>query len=213
MTQPAPRPNPAQEAAINDLRQPTATDCLLHLLLTLLTPMFLLGTEGDIRLARMTALGAINAYQARDNADLISIAQAVAFGLAALGSLSLSMADDLSLTMVLRLRGNANACERSAERHRRALRQDRPILDPDASQPEAPPPSQPLPPAAAQPSAAMPNQTLWAAAMATVAQEYAAEIPNLPPQERKLAAIRVNALNYCIDELRSGNQRPPGSVP
>ena len=33
------------------------------------------------------------------------------------------MADDISLSMILRLRGNANACTRSAEQNRRALRE------------------------------------------------------------------------------------------
>jgi hypothetical protein len=47
------------------------------------------------------------------------------FGLAALGSLSLSMTDNLSLSMTLRLRGNANACNRCAEQNRRALQQSR----------------------------------------------------------------------------------------
>ena len=97
-------------------------ETLLNLLVLLIAPMFLTASGADIRYARMAALDTINAYQARNHADLIAIAQIVAYGLAALGSLSLSMADDISLSMVLRLRGNANACTRSAEQNRRALR-------------------------------------------------------------------------------------------
>jgi hypothetical protein len=73
-----------------------------------------------VNMARRAALETVNAYRIRDQADLLTVAQIVAFGLAALGSLSLSMLDDLTLSMTLRLRGNANACSRSAELNRRA---------------------------------------------------------------------------------------------
>jgi hypothetical protein len=73
----------------------------------------------------MAAIETVNTYRVRNHADLIAVAQIIAFGLAALGSLSLSMADDISLSMALRLRGNANALNRSAEQNRRALRETR----------------------------------------------------------------------------------------
>jgi hypothetical protein len=98
-------------------------DILLHFIVTILAPMFLTASGGDIHLARATALETVNAYRARTQTDLIAVAQIIAFGLGALGSLSLSLTDDLSLSMVLRLRGNANACHRSAEQNRRALTQ------------------------------------------------------------------------------------------
>jgi len=98
---------------------------LVHLIVTLLAPMFLGVTAGDVGLARAAALETVNAYRASSHADLIAIAQIIAFGLAAIGSLSLSMADDLSLAMTLRLRGNAIACDRAAEQNRRTLRQSR----------------------------------------------------------------------------------------
>jgi hypothetical protein len=94
---------------------------LMNLIVALLAPMFLGVTGGDIDFARMAAVETVNAYRARNRADLIAIAQIIAFGLAALGSLSLSMADDITVSMALRLRGNANACNRSAEQNRRAL--------------------------------------------------------------------------------------------
>ena len=221
MTQPNTLPEHPQEPARNDLRPPPASDFLLHLLLSLLAPMFLLGSNGDIQYARLAALGTINAYRARDEADLISVVQIVAFGLATLGSLSLSMADDLSLNMVLRLRGNANACSRSGEQHRRALLQDRPVHDPRPPEAEAPPsPAPPAPrqeqqaPAAApspvvRPPAMTQHQAIWTAAMAAVAEEYAAELPNLPPEERGTAVLRANALNYCINEMSSGPKASP----
>jgi hypothetical protein len=96
-------------------------DILMNLIVALLAPMFLSVAGGDIAHARMAAIGTVNAYRIRNQADLIAIAQIIGFGLAALGSLSLSMADDISLSMTLRLRGNANALNRSAEHNRRAL--------------------------------------------------------------------------------------------
>jgi hypothetical protein len=102
------------------------SDVLINLIVALLAPMFLSPGAGDIQFARMAALETVNAYCARNHADLIAIAQVIACGLAALGSLSLSMADNLSLSMTLRLRGNAVALNRAAEQNRRSLRQPRP---------------------------------------------------------------------------------------
>ena len=59
--------------------------------------MFLGISGGDVRLARIAAIQTVTAYRAANDADLIAVAQIIAFGLAALGSLSLSMADDISL--------------------------------------------------------------------------------------------------------------------
>ena len=119
-------PAPAPDA--NFPLSPAET--LLNLLVLLIAPMFLTASGADIRYARLAALDTINAYQARNQADLIAIAQIVAYGLAALGSLGLSMTDDISLSMILRLRGNANACTRSAEQNRRALRESQAQANP-----------------------------------------------------------------------------------
>jgi hypothetical protein len=96
------------------------TDILIALIVACLAPMFLCASGGDVGFARMAAMETLNAYRARNQADLLAVAQIVGFGLAVLGSLSLSMAEDISLTMTLRLRGNANALHRSAEQLRRA---------------------------------------------------------------------------------------------
>ncbi|MGD0104918.1 MAG: hypothetical protein ABSC06_12890 [Rhodopila sp.] len=95
----------------------------MTLIVALLAPMFLGVTAGDVDLARMAAAETINDYRARNHADLIAVVQIIAFGLAALSSLSLSMADEISLAMTLRLRNNANALNRSAEQNRRVLRE------------------------------------------------------------------------------------------
>ena len=99
----------------------TAPENLLFaLLINLLAPMFLGVAMGDIVLAQAAAAHTVNDFRASNRVDLIAIAQIIAFGLAALGSLSPSFGDDVSVSMALRLRGNANACNRSAEQNRRA---------------------------------------------------------------------------------------------
>jgi hypothetical protein len=105
------------------------SDILVNLVVAFLAPMFLGASGGDIGFARRAAVETVNAYRARDHADLIAIAQIIACGLAALGSLSLSLADNLSLSMTLRLRGQAVALNRVAEQHRRARSQSRPDSD------------------------------------------------------------------------------------
>ena len=76
--------------------------------------------NGDIAFARMAAAETVNDYRAQTQDDLITVALIVGFGLTALASLSQSMDDNIRITTALRLRGNANACHRSAEQSRRA---------------------------------------------------------------------------------------------
>ena len=142
MTDPTPNdpPNPPQDREI--ALHPA--EALTHLIVTLLAPMFLMASGGDLLFARMAALETVNAYRARDHVDLIAIAQLVGCALAALGSIGLSMADDLSLSMTLRLRGNATAMNRSVEHARRALKEPRPAAATQTkSTPRTKPPSSP----------------------------------------------------------------------
>jgi hypothetical protein len=97
-------------------------DVLVHLIVAFLTPMFLAVAGGDPRIARMAATEALHAYGTKNLADLIAIAQIIAFGLAVLDSLGRSMADALPDRLVLRLRGNASGLNRAAEQCRRTLR-------------------------------------------------------------------------------------------
>jgi len=117
------------------MTQPQAPNVLLSLLVTLLAPLFFTACSGDLQFARCAALETINTYRARNDIDLLTIAQIVAFGLTALGSLGLSLADDLSLSMTLRLRSNAIALNRAAERCQRTLRESQV----EASAPPPPP--------------------------------------------------------------------------
>lgn len=116
---------PQPEATAASVLPLHPSDILMNLIVAFLASMFLGASAGDIQFARMAAIETVNAYRARNQADLIAIAQIVAYGLAALGSLSLSMTDNISLSMTLRLRGNANALNRSAEQNRRPLEKSR----------------------------------------------------------------------------------------
>jgi hypothetical protein len=229
---------------------PRPTDILLTLLAALLAPMFLTTTGGDIAVARLAAIETINDYRAQNRASLLAVAQIVAFGLCALGCLSLSMADDLSLSMTLRLRSNANSLNRSAEQNRRALN--------TASHPENPT-QIPVPPetmtqedhrleaeaiaaiATARqtvteaearihprqtPAVQTPaftilskeeqqNRAMWAAAIADVAGEFTAELPNLAPAERKLTSRKIATMGSSITAILSGAPLPrlqPGAL-
>jgi hypothetical protein len=102
-----------------------STDVLINLIVTLLAPMFLLGAGGDTSFARIAALETITAYRVQNHVGLLLVAKIVAFGLTALGSPGLSMTDDLSIPLILRLRANANALNRSAERAERMLGETR----------------------------------------------------------------------------------------
>ena len=204
-------------------------------------PMFLGVAAGNIDLARMAALETMNAYRTRNHADLIAVAQIIAFGLAALGSLSLSMADDISINMALRLRGNANALNRSAEQNRRAISQN----GSQAGEPPDEPPGEPIDPAyeakviadlaatekmladarvqptpvpasAFNAASTMTDQqkgAIWAAAMTEVAKEFTASLPNLPAVDRKLASRRIAALSSTASHLISGAPTPGFPIP
>jgi hypothetical protein len=202
----------------------------LDLIVAFLAPMFLAVTGGNITHARAAAIETVNAYRTESNVDLLTVAQIIAFGIAALGSLSLSMADDLSISLILRLRGSAVSSNRAAEQCRRALA--RPKSDPAPSlpaEPEDPFPDEativanvaqlraqtatPVPFAPApKPSPISPADTVWANAMIEIAAEITAGMPSLPPAERRGASIQAAALSDVARDLLAGQptRMPPG---
>jgi hypothetical protein len=97
-------------------------DPLMTIVIAFLTPMFL--WAGDVALARAAAIQALGAYSLASNRNLVTMAKIIAFELASLCSLSQSMAEDISIPLALRLRGNANSMDRAAERNRRMLEND-----------------------------------------------------------------------------------------
>ena len=86
----------------------------------------------DVARARQAAAEAIAAYRAAGAEQLVSIAQIVGFALASLDNLRLSATPERSVSMTLRLRGNANALNRAAQQATVTLaaqRQDAPRME------------------------------------------------------------------------------------
>jgi hypothetical protein len=240
-------------------------DILLQVIVTFLAPLFLVESDGDIQCARMAALETVNAYRASDPVDLIAVAQVIACGLTGLGSLCLSMADDISLSMLLRLRSNAVALNRAAERNRRTLCESRttevamprqtdamrtaaepddafrepgvaaslpasreravgarpqpqaeaPAPIPTPARPHAEAPAATVARAPSVPATERPWQAAWGSVAATVAAEYTASLPHLPPAERRMATVRAAALSSAANDLLAGVTPPrlrPGDL-
>jgi hypothetical protein len=104
------------------------------------------------------------------------------------------------------------AAAAQAQIHRPRVTSTQPAasLEP-APQPPAPTPMPVAPSSTTIPLRSEPahGQTIWANAFAQVAAEIAAEIPGLPPRQRRDATIRVAALNSSANELLCGNTESP----
>ncbi|MFO1029389.1 MAG: hypothetical protein U1E70_29820 [Acetobacteraceae bacterium] len=104
-----------------------AYDHLLAILITFLTPLFLGGASGnsDLAAARAAAVEAVESFRPRNAWELLTTVQVVAFSIAALGSIGMSLDDTLSASGVLRCRSNANALQRTADKARDRLEKRR----------------------------------------------------------------------------------------
>jgi hypothetical protein len=228
-------PNGMSETTNNQPQQVEVdtTEILFNLVVALLAPMFLTATGGNVQQARITAAHTLDSFQAMTRGELITSALIVAFSLTAMSSLSLSMQDGLPISLILRLRGNAQSASRAAEQNRRALEQDRSAapqaeaaFDPREAELSAKEaeviaavaaarkrvsPAQTQSAQTPPPSASTtqdPHVQAWASAFMDVAAEIAPEIPHLPRDGRRAAVIRVEALHTSADAIRSGNVEP-----
>ncbi len=127
---------------------------LLDQILVLLMPFFA-GT--DRKLVAAAVLETLGDYMPATRAELLHAAQIIAFSMSALDSLSEAISLELPTTLRMRLRGGANALNRSATQTLRAL--DKCQAAAAAEDPALPDPvataNPPLPPAAeAEPTAA-----------------------------------------------------------
>jgi hypothetical protein len=177
--------------------QTSSADPLLAFILGLLNPL-LKTTDAATRQV-------LAAYQAAGPDQLITIAQIVGLALTSLDTLRLSLPEDLSLSMKLRLRGNANALVRSSQRATAALAAQRGETAPRSSAPRSPAPrdsTEPTPPAE-NPTVSRQRDLGWATAMTTVAAEFAAELAQLPPDQQKAHLSRIGALNRTAETLRT----------
>jgi hypothetical protein len=94
---------------------------VMNVIIAVLTPMLLATTGGNVAQAHATAIQTVNAYAARNPAELLLVGQSIALGLAVLNSINLSMAENIPINLILRLRANAVSLHRAAEQCRRAL--------------------------------------------------------------------------------------------
>jgi hypothetical protein len=118
------------------------TDLVMSALIAFLMPMLLPTTGRDLALARATAIQAVKAFAARNPAELLLVGESIALGLAVIDSISLSMGENIPISLILRLRANAVSLHRAAQQCRRALA--------EAADATAPPQDAPLPDAAPQ---------------------------------------------------------------
>jgi hypothetical protein len=225
---------PPQEHA--NLAQPSP---LMEVILSFLTPLLLAGGITDTDLARRAAREAIATHHT--GGSLLNVAEAIAFAMASLDSLRLSVAHDLSVTMQLRLRGNANALNRS--RHRAIPARPSPRRRPDdaVAESEASPLSEASEPTAACPRAEahahgvsgvptaasawtrspkpQPPETdrrrehAWANAMTDIAAECSRNLASLSPTQRRAETIRIAALNATACQLNGGQASAAQSSP
>jgi hypothetical protein len=229
----------------------TETTYLMNLIIGFLTPMLLNATGGDRAQAEKTAIQTVNAYAASNLAELLLVGQSIALGIAMLSSVSLSMRENIPISLILRLRANAVSLHRAAEQCRLALLQPDPGYVAPAPKAQAKP-TQPKPApkhnpetppatmeaamaalaadserriaeaeaamkatgAAIPPKASAPTteddhfRAAWSAAMTDVAHEMQAEMASLPPEQRRLNAQRIQALNDTVQHLANPQQPP-----
>jgi hypothetical protein len=97
------------------------TAAFLDKILGFLAQFFLAGGSDDVAAARAIAGEMLASYGARTNKEIRLAALNIAFSFGALDSLGRSVAPDLSVNQVLRLRGNANSLHRAAHKSQDAL--------------------------------------------------------------------------------------------
>jgi hypothetical protein len=208
---------------------------LTEVILSFLTPLMLAAGLTDTTLARRAAQEAIAA--ATPGAPLTATAQTIAFAMAALDSLRLAAAPDAAVTTKLRLRGNANALNRSAEQNRQALKrslddaafyppmtetgiptldndhlaEDTIIADAAATQKRAA--QAHTAPDSPPTTAERQNRAMWASAMAEVANDFTASLATMRPDQRRVASIQAAALTSSANALLSGAPLPVFDLP
>ncbi len=100
---------------------PTIAPAFLEQIVAHLVHLFIRGAGGDEAAARHAVLSTLAAYDPTDEQELRLAAEIISFGFAALEALAKAMNPDLSLSAILRLRGNANAAHRSGHQCQRSL--------------------------------------------------------------------------------------------
>jgi hypothetical protein len=189
---------------------------LMPFILAVITPFLLAGGIPDPALAQQVAAQTIAAYQTTGNDQLLTAGRIVAFAMAALENLRLSAPPDLSVSLKLKLRGNATGLNRAAETATTTLNTQRQAT-PDQTQPD-------LDPAEIMESLATARSLLkptpepkqeqhktdrrWAGAMTDIAAELTGELPSLPTAQRQAHLARIAALSKIATMLGKGEAPP-----
>jgi hypothetical protein len=97
------------------------TPAFLDKILTLMAPLFVTATGGDVEAARETVRATLASYQARNDNELRLAALVVMFGFGVLDALSKAADPALSLDQVMDLRDNATALSQAGDRAQTAL--------------------------------------------------------------------------------------------
>jgi hypothetical protein len=190
------------------------SDPLMEFILRHLTQFLLTGAITDPGLARRAATETIAVYQPAGPDQLITIAQIVAFALAAIDTIGLSLRPGLSTSMILKLRGSANALTRSSHRATTTLdaqRRDTPAPELDPTEVLAAletAKTQVRQAQSTKPSTGRRADLSWANAMTDVATEYSAELAHLPPAQRRTHLARIGALSEIALALGRGDAPP-----
>jgi hypothetical protein len=110
------------EEQLTNTRLPVMTGTALDHVLAFLIPFFLKGAAGDQALARRAAMQLLESHGAVTDWDVLLAAEIIAFSFTTLDNLGKSMTDpDMPINTCLRLRSNANALSRRAERSRQSM--------------------------------------------------------------------------------------------
>jgi hypothetical protein len=198
------------------------TSALHPCLIDLIAP--LLDSTERGRIAAAEAIAAHNPTEAA----LLSLTQVVGFSLSALHNLRLAVTEAETTSARLKLRANANALARTAERIQTRLDCDRttaqahaqayenaqlwtdptPLELPAEPTMETPaePPAELAPEPPAKPPAPEPATT-WSSAMDDIAAEYEAKLHTTNPKHRQHHQARINALRQTAHTLRQTNQQ------
>ncbi|WP_158928802.1 hypothetical protein [Acidisphaera sp. S103] len=159
-------------------------DYLLTVLAAVMTPAL-----NDPALARKAAQQAIDAYQPQTTHELLATGQILAFALTALESLRLSAPEDVSPSMKLKLRANANGLNRSARDNTRLLEAKPP--HPAWHTPEPPPPANPD----------------WAGTMTRVAEKLGQNPPPAATTQHSVNALWIDTLKTVARDITPPKKR------
>jgi len=215
----------------------TPPSLLMEYILAVLAPLLIAGNISDLSVARLSAMEAIAAYKARGEEELMTIAQIAGFAIAALDNLRLSAAPELSVSLKLKLRGNAAALNRAGRGNTadlRMLRREQPTPEPEddrrareealetlqearasARRAEAALPGAAragaVPPADPPPAETADRRraVAWAGAMTDVAAEFSRELAGLSPVQRRAEIVRIGLLSQTARQI-SQNGRKSG---